>query len=160
MGAPMKYLKIILFLISISNISFSQVSNQNINYRNEFFRNEIIRLQQLMQSEGQITENQEDFDITYYSLDLTPDPVTSTLTGIVEIVGEVVSPTLDYVELNFWDGMNITDLHMSGSPGIQLNNTRINNILSIILDREYTQGEIFRITVTYNGRPQDSQELG
>ncbi|MGB5894450.1 MAG: M1 family metallopeptidase, partial [Ignavibacteriaceae bacterium] len=156
----MKFRKIILILISISNISFAQLSNQNINYRNEFFQTELNRLQQLMQCEGEITENQEDFDITYYSLDLTPDPVTSTLTSIVEIVGEVLSPTLDYVELNFWDGMNITDLHMSGSPGIQLNNTHSNDILSINLDREYAQGEIFSITVAYNGRPQDSEELG
>jgi len=156
----MRFRDIILILISISNISVAQVSNLNINYRNEFFQTEISRLQQLMQCEQQITENQEDFDVTYYSLDLTPDPVTSTLTGIVEIVGEVISTTLNHVELNFWDGMNITDLHMSGSPGTQLNYTRSNDILSINLDREYAQGEIFSITVAYNGRPQDSEELG
>ena len=50
---------------------------------------------------------------------------------------------------------------MSHLPGVQ-SNYRINteDILSIHLDRQYTQGEQFRITITYYGRPQNSNYDG
>jgi hypothetical protein len=109
-----------------------------------------------MLAEQQTTANQNDYDVKYYLLDLTPDPATSLLEGQVEIIGEVIGQTLDRVELNFWDGMSITDLHHSGDPANQLQYSRGNDILSVNLKREYTQGEQFRITVVYNGRPGDS----
>jgi hypothetical protein len=40
----------------------------------------------------------------------------SILTGRVEIDARVVSQSLDLMELNFWDGMTITDIHRSDSP--------------------------------------------
>ena len=54
-------------------------------------------------TEQQITANQDDYDVKYYSLDLTPDPATSTLTGQVEVVAEVISPSLDHVELSVFN---------------------------------------------------------
>ncbi len=112
--------------------------------------------QQMVSCEQQKTVNQEYYDVTYYSLDLTPDPTTSLLDGIVEVVAEVTAPTLNRVELNFWEGMSITNIHHSGVPGVELNFDMNNDILTIDLERVYVQNEQFRLTVIYNGRPQDS----
>ncbi|MFC1482140.1 M1 family metallopeptidase, partial [Candidatus Neomarinimicrobiota bacterium] len=113
--------------------------------------------QQMMLCEQQKTVNQEGYDVKYYSIDLTPDPTTSVLEGIVEVVAEVTTLTLNRVELNFWEGMSITNIYNSGAPGVELNSAMNNDILSIDLDRVYMQGEQFRLTVIYNGRPQDSE---
>jgi aminopeptidase N len=152
--------KIILTLVAITTLSIAQVVIQNINDRDDFFKSRITHLQRIIRYNQQVTENQEDFDISYYSLNLTPNTFTSTLIGTVEIMGTVVSASLEHIELNFWDGMNITSLHLAGLPGVQLAYSRGNNILSITLDRVYAQGEIFNISVSYNGKPQDSEELG
>jgi len=104
----------------------------------------------------QITANQEEYDITYYSLDLKPNPVTLILSGGVEVVGEVIGANLDHIELNFWTGMNIIDIHMTANPGSQLYYTHNEEILSISLDREYSQGEQFKVYIGYNGQPQNS----
>jgi len=107
-------------------------------------------------SEQKKTANQEDYDVTYYSLDLTPDSKTSILYGIVEVVAEVTAPTLDRVELNFWQGMAITNIHPSGITDDELSFNINNDIPDIDLDRRYVKGEQFRVTITYAGRPQNS----
>jgi hypothetical protein len=52
--------------------------------------------------------------------------------------------------------MSITKIHPSGSPDVELNSDRNNDILAINLERTYLKDEQFRLTVIYNGRPQDS----
>ena len=146
-----------LFLLLFSNISNAQSPKIDVAFRENMIARKAKHYQQMMLCEQQKTVNQEDYDVTYYSLDLTPDPTTSILDGIVEIVAEVTAPTLNRVELNFWEGMSITSIHHSGVPGIELNFDMNNDILTIDLDRVYVQGEQFRLTIIYNGRPQDSE---
>jgi hypothetical protein len=151
---------IFLSIFFVCNHSFSQFQQNNINLRKKIFQQKAQNHQQIMLCDLQKTPNQEDYDVKYYSLDLIPDTATSVLYGIVEVKGEIVSATLDHIELNFYDGMLITSLYNSNSPGIQLNYNRANDILSVTLDRIYNQGENFRITIEYYGRPQDSSEYG
>lgn len=143
----------ILFLFNIT--SNAQTPKIDLSFKKDMIVRKAKHYHQLMLCEQQKTANQEDYDVMYYSLDLTPDPVTSILSGIVEVVGKVTAAMLNRVELNFWDGMTITDTHRSGLPGIQLDYSRSNDILKIELDRNYVQGESFRITIGYTGRPGD-----
>jgi Trp operon repressor len=153
----MSWNKLIYLLLLSFGITYAQFPTIDPTFRSHMIKQKAIHYNQMIQNELQKTANQEDYDVTYYSLDLTPDPATSLLESIVEIVGEVISPTLDRVELNFWDGMSITDIHRSSAPGIQLQYSRNNDILTVHLDRVYRQGEQFRIAVVYNGRPGDSE---
>lgn len=146
---------LLLFLL-LSNISNTQSPKIDITFREYMIERKAKHYRQMMLCEQQKTANQEDYDVTYYSLDLTPDPSTSILDGIVEVVAEVTAPALDHVELNFWEGMSITNIYHSGIPAVELNSDMNNDILTIDLDRVYVQGERFRLTIIYNGRPQDS----
>jgi aminopeptidase N len=146
-----KYL-FICFLIFPYSASFAQYHA----LKEKMAEQKAKQYQQMMLCEQQITANQESYDAKYYALDLTPDPATSILSGVVEIVGEVIAPTLDQVDLNFWDGMSITDVHKTNFPVAPLNYYRSNDILTVYLNTTYTRGEQFSLTIAYNGRPQDS----
>jgi len=147
---------IILLSLLVTQITYPQLQTVDPSLRQKFINIKSELYQQIMLAESQITANQEEYNITYYSLDLRPNPETLILTGSVEVVGEVVSSNLDYIELNFWTGMNPIDIHMADNPGSQLYYTHSEDILSISLDREYSQGEEFRVIIGYNGQPQSS----
>ena len=139
------------------SIAYTQIPKIDHSFRDQMIKQKATHYKQLIQNEQQKTANQEDYDVTYYSLDLTPDQPTATLAGIVEIIAEVTVPMLDHVELNFWDGMSITDIYNSLTPATQLQFERNNDILIVYLDHIYNQGEQFRITVEYNGQPGNSE---
>jgi len=142
------------FLLSLS--SHAQPSGIDIQLKQQMLQQKAIRYQQLFLSEQQITANQNEYDIKYYALNLIPDPATAVLSGVVNVVGEVLTTTLDQVELNFWDGMTIDDIYPANSPGNHLDFTRNNDILTIQLDKTYPQGETFNLEIVYHGQPQNS----
>jgi len=145
----------ILFLFSF-NLLKSQIPEIDMSFHDDLMKMKSEKYRLIQLSEKHKTANQNNYDATYYSLNLTPDPSTAVLNGIVEVVGEVIAANLDHVELNFWDGMTITDIYISGVPGNQLNYSKANDILDIQLDREYVQGEQFRVMISYYGRTGDS----
>jgi len=79
---------LLLFLL-LSNISNAQSPKIDIAFRENMIARKARHYKQMMLCEQQKTANQEDYDVTYYSLDLTPDPTTFILDGIVEVVAEV-----------------------------------------------------------------------
>ena len=97
-----RHKSIFLLLIAYGS-AIAQFPSIDQSHRYQMIKQKAIHYNQMIQNEMQITTNQNDYDITYYSLNLTPDLVTSTLYGVVEVVGEVEAQNLDRVELNFWD---------------------------------------------------------
>ena len=152
----MKFILIILISLFIATYTYPQLPVVDPIFRDKLIANKIELYQQLIQSEAKPTANQENVDITYYSLDLNLNPETLTLNGSVEIVGEVIAPNLKQLDLNLWTGMNVIDIHMTINPGTQLYYTHHDDLISISLDREYLQGEDVRIFIRYNGQPQNS----
>ena len=51
-----------------------------------------------MINEQQKTANQENYDVKYYSLNLTPDFIAESLQGEVQVIAEVLSSALNYIE--------------------------------------------------------------
>jgi len=140
-------------IYSLSHSSYHSVRERFLHKKAELHR-------QLVLCEQMITANQNDFDVKYYSLDLVPDPVNSVLSGTVQIKVQVIAPTIDRLELNFYDGMSITGLYSGITPGSELNFSHKDDILVIELDRVYSRDELVSITVEYSGRPQDSENYG
>jgi hypothetical protein len=155
-GNNVKISLIIFLSLLIANFAYPQRPVIDPTFRNNLISQKNRLYQKIIQSETQITTNQEKYDITYYSLSLNPNPESLILTGSVEIVGEVSGISLDHIELNFWTGMNIIDIHMTANPGSQLYYTHKEEILSFNLDKEYFQGEKFSVYIGYNGQPQNS----
>jgi aminopeptidase N len=136
--------------------SIAQPPGTDFQLKQRMLEQKAIRYKQMMLCEQQITANQYDYDIKYYALDLTPDPTTAQLIGIANVVGEVVASSLDQVQLNFWDGMSILDAYPANSPFSHLIYNRNNDILTIQLERTYSQGEEFNLEIVYQGQPQNS----
>jgi aminopeptidase N len=151
----MRKAHLLFFLFSSALIA--QSPRIDTTFRKNMMAQKSEHYQEMVLCEQQKTINQDAFDIVYYSLDLTPDPTTSTLHGIVEIVAEVTVPTLNRVELNFWEGISITNIFHSNLPGVELNYDMNDDILTIYLEQPCVQGEQFRLTLNYHGRPQDSE---
>jgi len=142
----------LLFLIP----SYAQIPESGQDVLKKIAEKEHRTYNKMKSSEYTMTSIQEMFDAKYYSLDLVPDPTAETLRGTVEIVCEVLSVSLDSVELNFWDGMTITDIHLSNLPDGQLLYSRANDLLSIALDSTFSQGEQIALTISYHGSPQNA----
>ena len=150
-------IKLILFLILLSfGNTWGQTPHIDINMIERMAKRELHNYRKMIQNETKITLNQEMYDVKYYSLDLKPDPTTKILTGSVEILFEVLSPSLDSIELNFWDGMIVSDIYLSETPDSPLNFSHNNDLLSLNLDSTFPQGEEISVTVNYSGSPQNS----
>jgi len=144
----------LLFLFIIP--SYAQIPESGQDVLKNIAGKELRIYKKMKSSEYTMTSIQEMFDVTYYSIDIKPDPGTQILTGTVEIVCDVLSTSLDSIELNFWDGMIITDIHLSDIPDTQLLYSQNNDILSIALDSTFFQGEQIALKVSYYGSPQNS----
>ena len=150
----MKKTTILLALILMNVTAFAQLPKFNMKeVRSKMIEQKQKNFELMKKVESERTSNQEQYDIKYYSLDLTPDPVTSVLTGKVQVVGQVVSSSLDFVELNIIDNMEITDIYLSDTPETKLTYNRNNHILNVNLESNYTQEQLFDFTVEYYGAP-------
>jgi aminopeptidase N len=96
------------------------------------------------------TANQADYDVAFYDIDISIDPVGRTVSGTVAMTAEVLSTTLTYCDINLLDNMTVTQV--SNTSGA-LSFTHSGDILSVTLDRAYSQGESFSVTVQYGGTP-------
>lgn len=99
---------------------------------------------------AQITPNQQQFDVTYYELDLFPDVETQVLYGSVRMQARTLSENLNHVEVNFLDNMQVDSVFVNGTLAQA---THANDLLSIPLDRTYAAGELFETRVVYHGLP-------
>ena len=150
----MKKVTILLVSMLLSVSAFAQLPKFNMKeIRAKMIKQKQKNFELMKKVESERTSNQEQYDIKYYFLDLTPDPATSILTGKVQIVGEVVTSLLNLVELNFIDNMEITDIYLTDTPQTKLTYNRNNHILSVNLESNYSQGQLFDFTVEYHGTP-------
>ncbi|MBN1155172.1 hypothetical protein JXB12_09675 [candidate division KSB1 bacterium] len=146
----------ILLLIFISSAK-AQFPTVDISHREQEIKLKEAKAKLWLASENQATENQQLFDVKYYSLDLVPDPVSRVLTGQVQIDMISLSDQLDRIELNFYSGMKIERIYLTDHPSIQLNYQHSSDLLVVYLDRIYLHHEFVSLIVSYNGRPQESR---
>ncbi len=113
--------------------------------------------QQLLKGAQLITANQQSYDVNYYVLDLTADPGQGLLTGEAEIIFTAMSDSLDFIGLNFWDGMAIHSIYQTANPDSLLTFRRPNDILSVDLQTALSENEQTSISIVYSGYPQNSR---
>jgi hypothetical protein len=100
---------------------------------------------------GDVT-NWEEYDITYYDINVIPDFNTEILYGIVGIYGYPVVAELDSITINFSDINTLDSLYNASGP---LTYARSLNHVTVYLDRAYLSGEIFSFTVVYSAFEHD-----
>ena len=55
------------------------------------------------------TEAQNDYDVTFYDIDLKIDPGTETISGTVGVQGISLISSLSIIELDLYSGLNVGD---------------------------------------------------
>jgi aminopeptidase N len=123
--------------------------------RRDLARKKAERFERLQNAEISQTPNQSDYDVTYYSLDLAMDPVSSTISGYVAIQGTVTGSPLATVDIDLDDRMVVSQVTYTGGT---LSFSHPGDLLTVTLDRTYAQGEPFSFSVYYAGTPQPSNE--
>jgi aminopeptidase N len=150
-----KYLFFICFIL-LCSISFAQIPKSEQEIRKEMAEQRENFYRQEMLKEQQMTATGENYDVKYYSIDLTPDTATKTISSTVKIVGEVLASSLNSVDLDFaQQSYSFTDIHLSGLPDDQLTYIQKTNLITINLDSTFLQGEQFSIEITYQGSPEE-----
>ena len=94
--------------------------------------------------------SQNDFDATYYKLDIYVDVDAQRIYGKVTTQGKSLISNLNLVELDLTNELLVDSVLSSGTP---LTFSHTNDLLSITLDRSYSSGEAFSAIVYYHGRP-------
>ena len=102
----------------------------------------------LQLSKDYISSNQYKIDILNYNLDLNLFPKEKKLKGIAEIIGLILQPLNNRIDLNFYDNMTIKELTLNGSSA-RFENEGTN--LSVFLDDMKT--DTFKLKVIYEGTP-------
>ena len=101
------------------------------------------------------TQNQSDYDVTYYDIDIDIDPTTETVSGTITMVAEVLSASLSQAGINLLDNMTVSQI--KGTAGT-LVYTHSNDMITVTLDRIYNPGESFTVIIEYSGTPNPSFE--
>jgi len=142
----------ILLLLAISSFLSAQIPKIDLSFREEKSKREEIRYRTLAKVSDEVTDNQQLFDIKYYSLDLVINVRYSKIIGNTKVMGEVLSEPMSKVELNFWQGLEIDSIYLSQNNQ-KLTYTWVNDILSVDLDSTYSAGDIFTFNIEYSGNP-------
>jgi len=96
------------------------------------------------------TSNQDLYDAQYYGLDLSLNPATRILTGVVTVRVTVVAGPLTQVDLNLASNLTVSAV-TSGGTGATF--SRPVDFLNVTLDRSYATDETVELVVSYSGNP-------
>jgi len=138
-----------LFLACFSSLASAQIPSLE-QPQHECAKGKIEAFSRLQGAIASETQSQAGYDVIFYDIDITIDPSDSTVAGTVTMTAEVTSMALSQVDINLLDNMSVTQV--IGSSGI-LAFTHSNDMIEVTLDRPYTSGETFDVTIEYSGTP-------
>ena len=105
----------------------------------------------MLAAQADATPNQSLWDVVSYDLALTVDPMAQTLQGVVGCTAVVTTTEpLATLDLDLADGMTVSSVTSDGVPAAF---THASDLLSITLDRVYSQSDTVRVVATYQGNP-------
>jgi aminopeptidase N len=140
---------LLISLMLLPIILFSQDQGIEKSFRNKFTYNNSKKV-----SSFPITENQKNYDVKYYKLQLEIDTLYNTLTGSAEIILEVVKNPVSFIELDFVTNRPFDGKRLNSIESVWLNNEMASyqhhdSTLSITLTKECQPGEKIDIVVNY-----------
>ena len=114
---------------------------------------EKIRAEEAFAAADKAVSNWQDYDMTFYSIDLTINHVAQVIYGIVGSYGKITATQSDSIKVNFLSNMVVDSVY--NETGI-LTYSHAEDHLTIYLDKTYYQDEEFSFTVVYHGTPINS----
>jgi aminopeptidase N len=97
-------------------------------------------------------EQQRQYDVTWYGLDIAVDPVLQTVSGSVSIQGKSVVSSLQTVVLDFSNGLVVNAVNGDNVSSF----THNQNLINVQLTSSLASGNEFEITISYEGTPPPS----
>src|SRR4029077_17621592 len=94
--------------------------------------------------------NQQSYDVRWYDLDLTFNPPGSQISGTVRTQASVVTGPLTTMDLDLDPSLGVSAVT---SAGIPTSFSRVGDLLTVNLDRVYSNGEVLDGRVPYPGSP-------
>lgn len=107
------------------------------------------RFADVLQS-GTTQDSRTDFDVAYYEIRLSINPITEIIAGEVTTRAISTISGLSEITLDLLDNLIVYSVRSGTS---NLSYTHSNNELLITLAKTYDVGERFEVTVQYSGRP-------
>jgi aminopeptidase N len=101
---------------------------------------------------GSITPERAWWDLTYYHLDITVNPVDSTINGSNTVTYKVIKP-YGLMQIDLQEPLNLTKVVQNNSV---LKFKREGNVYWIELAEKQEQGKIYSVVLTYGGKPKVS----
>lgn len=135
--------RILVFTIFISTI-FAQKEFQDFKCGRSYFASPAGSERHLT------TDNQDKFDVAYYKLNISINPVKQILEGFVEIAGTVIDSGLTAFEYDLSDYMSVDSVRAGNTI---TTHSHIQGLVSVTPDSIPAIGETFSHTIYYNGSP-------
>jgi aminopeptidase N len=101
---------------------------------------------------GELTPVRQNFDVTFYDLDIQISPTEKKIGGWVE-VRAVALNTIDSIQLDLDQPLSIDELRWGSREGESLTYTRLYRAVFIRLPHQLQKGQSFSINIKYNGSP-------
>ncbi|MFH0990450.1 MAG: M1 family aminopeptidase [bacterium] len=140
----------IVVLLAALNV-VAQESNEFI--EKNFQQQEAQRYLNLMRLQKSTSLGQETFDVTYYKLDIKITTIPNYLNGSVTMTARSLVNGLSSITLDLMDTLKVDNVKIGNTTKAVIQ-ARSNFTFS--LDRSYNQGELFTVTVNYQGLPGSS----
>ncbi|OQY30291.1 MAG: hypothetical protein B6244_00070 [Candidatus Cloacimonetes bacterium 4572_55] len=108
----------------------------------------------------QITDDipgQENFDVLEYGIELNlTDYINHRIVGSLTMRAAATLDGISSAQLHFANNMTVHGVGAAGTGYTHINQGPLNSYIDITLDRAYQSGEIFEVSVSYSGQPEET----
>lgn len=141
----------LLFLLSFLFYSLLIAQEKDFKHEKESLAHiELSNYSKIQTANLQQTENQSNYNVAYYDINLEIIPLTTSIIGHVGIIAKVVNNPISDFEVNLLYNMIVDSINISDKA---VNFVHSEDIVSISLDRTYNPGEQVSVRIFYHGRP-------
>ena len=98
-----------------------------------------------------MSNNQRDFDVIFYDINLTVSPRLKTITGSVGVLFQSKVDRLDFIELDLYDGLSVFQV-TEGEEDLVFDHSS-QNILKIYLSQTLDNIQSAEVVIQYSGTP-------
>ncbi|HEX37723.1 MAG TPA: T9SS type A sorting domain-containing protein [Candidatus Cloacimonetes bacterium] len=153
----MKKIYIIFFLLLIIPLLLSSQTRTYPDFEyiiqstNEAFRQQAAEYETLIDI-MRSTKNMDNYDVSYYKIDIAIDFDTEFIDASITIKAEIVEDAVSEIEMNLTNNLDVTEIIQNN---VSLLYNHADDIITITLDGSYSAGDSIELAISYEGNPQN-----
>ena len=142
-------MRILISILFLTNLVFTQQKDES-----ELKCSHSKTAKAMLTKYAAPTSSQNNYDVTYYDIDLTIDPDEEKVYGVVGIEGISLVPSLNEIDIDLSYILSVGSV--KDELGNNLTYEHISSLLTVTFSNAIGNGEKFNVIINYNGRPQAS----